>query len=270
MKSKCKTNVSIFILLVCSIFIILLIFLQRYFLKPILESFNETILIEDSIYGKFKCFKHDSMICNSILTTKAWEKNLLDKLIEHYKKDTVFLDIGSNYGCHSMGIAHEIKKTNGQGKVHSFELQPEIFKIFKENIELNDLSSIITPHFFGLGDKNETKEFIVPNNYDDNSNPGMLSLLNTEKTNNTQKEKVTIKRLDDLHLDNISLIKIDVEGYELEVFEGGQETIQRNRPIILIEIWKKHNEKYFSWIHQHFPFYRIDYIDGDDYILIPI
>jgi FkbM family methyltransferase len=134
---------------------------------------------------------------------------------------------------------------------------------------LNGLTSIITPHFFGLGDKNEIKDFIVPNNYDDNSNPGMLSLLNTEKTNDTQKEKVTIKRLDDLDLDNISLIKIDVEGYELEVFEGGQETIQRNRPVILIEIWKKYNEKYFSWIHQHFPFYRIDYIDGDDYILIP-
>jgi hypothetical protein len=117
MKYKCKWNVSI---LVSLILIILLIFLQRYFLKPTLESFNETILIEDSIYGKFKCFKHDSMICKSILTTKSWEKHLLDKLIEHYKKDTVFLDIGSNYGCHSMGIANEIKKMNGHGKVHSF------------------------------------------------------------------------------------------------------------------------------------------------------
>jgi len=247
----------------------MLIFVQR-FLKPAIESFNETILIEDSIYGKFKCFKNDTTICNSILTTKSWEKHLLDKLIEHYKKDTIFLDIGSNYGCHSIGIANEIKKTNGHGKVHSFELQPEIFKIFQENIKLNDLSSIITPHFFGLGDKNETKEFILPNDYDTHHNPGMLSLLNTEKTNDTVKENVTIKRLDDLQLDNISLIKIDVEGYELEVFEGGRETIQRNRPVILIEIWGKFKEKYYSWIHEHFPFYRIDYIHGDDYILIPI
>jgi len=136
MKSKCKTNASKFIsMVICSILIIMLIFVQR-FLKPAIESFNETILIEDSIYGKFKCFKKDTAICNSILTTKSWEKHLLDKLIEHYKKDTVFLDIGSNYGCHSIGIANEIKKTNGQGKVHSFELQPEIFKIFQENINL--------------------------------------------------------------------------------------------------------------------------------------
>jgi len=239
-------------------------------LKPTIESFNETILIEDSIYGKFKCFKNDTTICHSILTTKSWEKHLLDKLMEHYKKDTLFLDIGSNYGCHSIGIANEIKRTKGRGKVHSFELQPKIFKLFQENIELNHLSSIITPHFFGLGDKNETKEFIVPTDYDTNSNPGMLSLLNTEKTEDTHGEKVTIKRLDELQLDNISLIKIDVEGYELEVFEGGRETIQRNKPFILIEIWEKNKEKYFSWIHTNFPFYRIEPIHSDDYILIPI
>jgi hypothetical protein len=34
-----------------------------------------------------------------------------------------------------------------------------------------------------------------------------------------------------------------VEGYELEVFEGGRETIQRNRPVILIEIWEKKQRK---------------------------
>jgi FkbM family methyltransferase len=132
------------------------------------------------------------------------------------------------------------------------------------------LNDIITPHFFGLGDKNETKDFIVPNDYDNDPNPAMLTLLNTEKNNHTYKEKVSIKRLDDLHLDNISLIKIDVEGYELEVFEGGRETIQRNRPVILIEIWERNKEKYFSWIQENFPFYKIELIDSDDYILIPI
>jgi len=265
-----KRNVPMFILLtLCFILVLLFVFLLRSFLKPTIETFNETILIEDCIYGKFKCFKKDDAICKSILTDKSWEKPILDILISHYKQGTNFLDIGSNYGTHSIGIANEIKKTNGLGKVHSFELQPEIYKLFQENIELNELKQIITPHFFGLGDKNETRDFVLPSDYDTHPNPGMLSLLNTETNNNTEKVSVSIKRLDDLHLDNISLIKIDVEGYELEALHGGIDTIERNRPVILIEIWEKNKETYFSWFREHLSFYRIEHISADDYILIP-
>jgi FkbM family methyltransferase len=192
----------------------------------------------------------------------------LDKILEYYKKDTHFLDIGSNYGCHSIGVANEIKKNNGNGKVYSFELQPEIFKLFEENVKLNGLEEVIIPQFFGLGDKNENKNFIVPNDYDVNANPGGLSFLNQNLDENSKNENAEIKRLDDLNIDNISVIKIDVEGYELEVFEGGKATIEKNRPVIIIEMWKQNKDKYFDWIHTHFPFYTIEHIHADDYLLI--
>jgi hypothetical protein len=47
---------------------------------------------------------------------------------------------------------------------------------------------------------------------------------------------VELLTLDQLHLSNVSLMKIDVEGMEDQVLDGAKETILKNRPIILIEI----------------------------------
>jgi hypothetical protein len=44
-------------------------------------------------------------------------------------------------------------------------------------------------------------------------------------------------RLDDLHLSPISFIKLDVEGYEMDVIDGGMQTIQRDKPVMIIEIF---------------------------------
>jgi FkbM family methyltransferase len=47
---------------------------------------------------------------------------------------------------------------------------------------------------------------------------------------------VGVRKLDDYKFERVSLIKIDVEGHEIEVIRGGLETIQRNQPILLVEV----------------------------------
>jgi FkbM family methyltransferase len=47
--------------------------------------------------------------------------------------------------------------------------------------------------------------------------------------------EVPVRRLDDFGLTNIGLIKMDVEGFEFEVIDGGWETIARDRPTMMIE-----------------------------------
>ncbi|HEY1790618.1 MAG TPA: FkbM family methyltransferase, partial [Verrucomicrobiae bacterium] len=53
---------------------------------------------------------------------------------------------------------------------------------------------------------------------------------------------VAVKRLDDFKLENIGFMKVDVEGFELEVLKGGAETIARHHPNIYIEIEQKHHQ----------------------------
>ena len=56
-----------------------------------------------------------------------------------------------------------------------------------------------------------------------------------------QSIDVPVKRLDDLHLDQVGLIKIDVEGHELAVLRGAADTLTRNRPAVLAEAEERHH-----------------------------
>ena len=56
-----------------------------------------------------------------------------------------------------------------------------------------------------------------------------------------QSVVVPVKRLDDQHLDNVGLIKIDVEGHELAVLHGAADTLARNRPVVLVEAEERHH-----------------------------
>lgn len=53
--------------------------------------------------------------------------------------------------------------------------------------------------------------------------------------------EVQVRTLDSFALENVGLIKIDVEGFEEAVLEGAADTIARDRPILLIEIEERHN-----------------------------
>ncbi len=78
------------------------------------------------------------------------------------------------------------------------------------------------------------------------SEPGR-STIDTDNTlsdvngGSVQSVDVPVKRLDDLHLDQVGLIKIDVEGHELAVLRGAVDTLTRNRPAVLAEAEERHH-----------------------------
>lgn len=53
--------------------------------------------------------------------------------------------------------------------------------------------------------------------------------------------EVPMRRLDDLQLDDVGFIKIDVEGHELAVLHGAEDTLRRNRPTLLVEAEERHH-----------------------------
>jgi FkbM family methyltransferase len=54
---------------------------------------------------------------------------------------------------------------------------------------------------------------------------------------------VAVKRLDDLQLEDVGLIKIDVEGHELAVLRGAADTLERNHPTIVVEAEERHHAR---------------------------
>jgi FkbM family methyltransferase len=67
------------------------------------------------------------------------------------------------------------------------------------------------------------------------------NVLNDVDGGGVQSIDVPVKRLDDLHLDDIGLVKIDVEGHELAVLRGATDTLARNQPVIVVEAEERHH-----------------------------
>jgi len=160
---------------------------------------------------------------------------IIDNLKKHLKPKGVFIDVGSCIGYYS-AIASKIVGDSGQ--VHCFEPFPKSTEIIRSMINKNPKSNIIL-NDFALSDEDGTAIFY-------NEGQSLLrpnSKVNRHK-NQSSKGKITVrtKRLDDYleekGIDNVSLIKIDVEGYEYCVLKGMRGFFEKsnNRPPIICEV----------------------------------
>lgn len=142
------------------------------------------------------------------------------------------LDIGANIGCISQALL-----ANGYS-VASFEPQPELFEVMSRNTEnykrltTNMLGRRV--HKCALGNSEGTVE--MPKVY--YSEKGNFGGLGVGQVSRLGSYSVPCTRLDTL-VDGwnirIALMKIDVEGYELEVLKGATRTINAHKPIMYIE-----------------------------------
>lgn len=152
--------------------------------------------------------------------------------------DGIVLDIGANLGSFTVPIA----SNHPHLQIYSFEPQRIIYYQLCTNILLNRLENVYA-HHFGISDSEWTKQLEVPN-YSSEQNVGAFSVDTEVRSKDYlvvthgNKENITAKRLDTMQLKNIRLIKIDVEGHELEALQGASETIKlSNYPPIMLESW---------------------------------
>lgn len=144
------------------------------------------------------------------------------------KTGDVVLDIGANIGFHSFYFAELV----GQyGKVIAFEPIVINYDTLQKNLNLNKFSQII-PINKALGNVNATMDIHIDSNV---KNPGAFNLME-EGIKNTKIECIKgDDYLEENKIKQINLIKIDVEGYELEVLKGLKKSILMFNPIIIFE-----------------------------------
>lgn len=134
---------------------------------------------------------------------------------------------------------------NPQYTFMCFEPQRTVYYQLCGNIALNKLNNVLA-HNLALGIKRDEILIDMPD-YDNETNIGAFSLDNEVREHEDYlcktkgvKQKVQMLTLDRFVFDeNIILIKIDVEGMELDVLRGGLDVLKRNKyPPILFESWK--------------------------------
>ena len=171
----------------------------------------------------------DNGIEKEIYYTGTYEKGTLHVLNHILKSNDVFVDVGANIGLISIYAA---QKVGSKGIVHAYEANPETFTIMENNIELNELHNIIKPLKIAIG-ASEGKGLIFDNW---EVNRGAETMFQPKEKSSSHE--VAIKPLDSLLRPNskIKAIKIDVEGFELEVIKGAKNILNKpNAPILIVE-----------------------------------
>ena len=154
---------------------------------------------------------------------------MYDECKKYIKPTSNIIEVGAHIGTHTIPLS---KLT--QGYVFAFEMQRFIHQLLCTNITLNGVGNIIT---FREVVSNESKSNISVAELDyspDRINTGNLKIQQIEKNNGFPIPKTTLdEKLKDI--DNLDLIKVDVEGHELEVLQGSMNIIKNNKPVIITE-----------------------------------
>ncbi|CDR35227.1 FkbM family methyltransferase [Criblamydia sequanensis] len=191
--------------------------------------------LTETRYGKMLYNKNDTIIGKSLELYGEWYQSELDFLKKFIPKGASCLDIGANIGTHTLFFADAVGEN---GVVIAFEPQRLIFQLLLANIAINNVLNVFACQM-ALGDVMGRVK-LVPVNYLTPGNFGGVSVEKREEGLNffNSVEEVPI---DHLNLKKVDLIKIDVEGYETRVLEGGKKTIEKLRPLLYVE---NHIEKY--------------------------
>lgn len=193
-----------------------------------------------------------------------WESGIGNLIKCYVKKGSVAVDIGAHIGIHTITMS---RKVGPLGQVIAFEPQKKIYAEHLANLRLNHCTNVMTLRK-ALGETFQTIQMAAT----DLTNEGGTPI----GTGGDFAEMIT---LDSLNLQNVSLIKIDVERYEFFVLQGARDTILRNKPVIIFEIMGEHDynncsqdikeqfEKTIQLVASYG--YDVTLIFGNDYIALP-
>ncbi|MBW4579254.1 MAG: FkbM family methyltransferase [Tildeniella nuda ZEHNDER 1965/U140] len=197
---------------------------------PIPHTTNGFNQLKACRHGTFLYNQNDLYIGRSLELYGEWSEGevaLFQPLIR--SGDTV-VEVGANIGTHTVFFA---KAVGSQGRVLAIEPQRIVFQTLCANLALNSLTNVHA-YAIGLGEAPGFAQIPILD-YHQLNNYGGVSLSHNAAETQAVGEQIQIATLDSFALPQCHLLKIDVEGMELQVLQGATETIQRCQPILYIE-----------------------------------
>ena len=205
-------------------------FFYYIFYRAIRRFLNRDIKVK--IYNFFVwCSFRKNKMSHSIIRKCDFEDLKELNLIKILSRDksTFIFDCGSNFGFYSLYLA----SLNENNQVIAFEASPKTYQELKKNIEENEFKNIQCHNLALTNNENQTLTFF------ESSNDWESSLIESNFNNKT-KTTISSAKLDSFE-DRIEkknqhiVIKLDVEGYEMQVLDGAKKIIEKYSPIIILE-----------------------------------
>lgn len=244
------------------------------------QAQSNKILIQNKIGRQMWVWDSDSFYTQRLRAGPYQKQNLIH-LRELCPNPRTILDIGMNIGMNTWEYATFAQTVVG------FEPVPTTFQVALDNINLNlqhqdpstgwwkdsngnwasllPTAKIITENV-ALGPVAGSVEMHIKKNDGHNrvSNDGYTTVTGRPVKVNTGYQRVTVpqRTLDSYNFTDVDIIKIDVEGYELNVLEGATQTIANNRPVVQVECVETQPRAFGKTIQDLF-----DYFNTRNYVI---
>jgi FkbM family methyltransferase len=208
--------------------------LQKYDVEPNefeVQNYHNT----ESAF--FYVFRHD-FIGVELKQNKIWEPHL-HKIFEKYvTNDSIVLEGGCHIGTHSVKLSKLAKR------LYCFEPLKESNELLRRNVIRNNCLNTIVLND-ALSDNQSISKFDWMPFYNLGgsgleSNPMGAPPYDHMTVTSNECYPIKTVSIDFLNLNKLDFIKLDVEGYEPRVINGGIETIKKFKPIITLECWSNH------------------------------
>jgi FkbM family methyltransferase len=172
-------------------------------------------------------------LTRALIRRGYWEKLETKVFIELLTPGAMVVDAGANFGHYALTASNIV---GADGLVFAFEPHAATFALLNQNAALQRWRNL-HPIQAGLG----AEEGSLPI-FADDGNPGGHSFLDWNRREGTGgSETVPVHRLDSILEEQapgrqLSLLKIDVQGFEMDVLNGAEKTISRDKPSVLCEV----------------------------------
>lgn len=187
---------------------------------------------------RFRIVNPFDLIQRHFLEERFFELAELRFVRDRLKKGGVIVDVGANVGNHAVYLSRFLEPS----RILVLEPNIELFDALHYNLRANRVTAADTSHLgiaIGAGHNKYDLSVRDPNNL----GAGRL----TESPSGT----IRSEPLDEIVREQVDLIKIDVEGMELEVLQGAARTISRSRPCLLVEAFNAHIDAMDRWCEEN-------------------
>ena len=176
---------------------------------------------------------------------KLWDKlnrsSILKELYAYIPNNKTVIDVGGNSGYHCRYFAEHAKS------VVTYEPVKEIHEVQKENINKFGLTNVDFRNY-AVGDVDGEISLYV-----DIKRASMTSQIPLVESD---ERKVQMVKLDTQGLSDVGFIKIDVEGFEMQVLKGAKYIIEKYRPACMVEVYQPWSEKTGSSVSETFEWFE--------------
>ena len=210
----------------------------------------KNIIMREQVVSTVDGIKHicdgDNYIERSILESGVWEEKETFAVKEVVKAGFVVFDVGANIGYYTLLMS---KLVGPSGQVHCFEPTAYAFDRLQKNININT----------GLSTSSIKLNKNALASHTDKRVDSLESRFSLKYLANDDEEIIEFITMDDYceneGIERLDFIKIDVDGYDLDIIEGGRSVFNKYKPIVMAEICdrvlKKQNANYKQYLRKY-------------------